>query len=131
MSEIFRVFNNWTRAFSKARAIKADPEKRRKSVWFGVTSVILSIFAAACCALIILFFVWLNSNSFLLIVLGILLGIGVGAFGALILLITAIRNFALQLSINKGGATWAALFFLFASVVACIFIIVFAVGMGS
>ena len=63
----------------------------------------------------------LNGDGIIFLLFGIAL-VAVGAFGALIMLVNAITDFFLQLSLNKRAVTRIALVVLIASVTSCIIV---------
>lgn len=68
------------------------------------------------------FLPWLlNGDGIIFLLFGIAL-VAVGAFGALIMLVNAITDFFLQLSLNKRAVTRIALVVLIASVTSCIIV---------
>lgn len=118
---LFDLFND----IARARRIKENPEKQAKSVRFGVTSIVCSLLALPFSGLIFLFVQSLSSNNFVLIIGGILFGLGLGVGGAIALLYQAVKNWALQLYINKKPIAWVGLAISIISLIGCVGIVVY------
>lgn len=108
-----------------AKRIKENPEKQCKSIRFGVASIICSLLALPFSGLIFLFIQSLSSNNFILIIGGILFGLILGIGGTIILIFQSIKNWILQLYINKKPITWIALAISIISLIGCIGIVLY------
>lgn len=116
---------------ARAKQIKENPEKRYKSVRFAVSSIICSILALPFSGLIFLFIQSLSSNNFILIIGGILFGLILGLSATLILLYQAIKNWILQLYINKKPIVWVALAISVISLIGCVGIVLYTLHVFS
>ncbi len=110
---------------ARARQIKENPEKQQRSVRFAVLSIICAVLAVPFSGLPFLFVQSLSSNQFIFIIGGILFGLGLGIGGTLILLYHAIKNWILQLYINKKPIAWVALAIAVISLIGCVGIILY------
>ncbi|MCM1259331.1 MAG: hypothetical protein NC182_00105 [Prevotella sp.] len=124
---LFRLSNN----IADARRIKGNAEKQSKSMRFGVRSIICSLLSLPFSGLIFLFLQSLSSNNFILIIGGILFGLVLGAGGTIALLYHAIKNWALQLYINKRPIGWVALSISIISLIGCIGIVLYTLQVFS
>lgn len=102
MNFLFRV----SKMRDKAKRIKEDEEKRAKSMYFGVMSIIYSLMSMGFCfagaALLI------NYLNTLLVIFIIVIGIGF-MIGGLAMFVWALVGLILQLSINRRFIGWLAL----------------------
>ena len=109
--------------FSEARQIKRqDEESRRKSVRFGILSIIFSIVAvplSAGAAFLISLMTGGNSAAVLLFIFTIA-GILVCAGGAILMLLNGLIRLIAQLTINRNAAGWIALVVFILSVAGCV-----------
>lgn len=116
---------NLTNDIARAKRIKENPKKQSKSVRFGVASMICSLLALPFSGLVFLFIQSLSSNNFILIVGGILFGLVLGVGGVVALLYQAIKNWSLQLYINKKPIAWVALAISVISLIGCVGIVLY------
>lgn len=107
----------------RAKKIKESADKKETSVRYAVRSIISSILAIPFSALIFLFINSLNSNSVIIAIFGILLGLLIGIGGTVSFLLNSIKNFFLQLYINKKPVTWISLAILIISIILCLIIV--------
>lgn len=122
---VIRSIVSISNSINKAKKIKNDPEKQPKSKRFGILSIICSLFAVALSSLVYLFPMWLSSNNIVLIVVGVVVGIGIGAIGAVTLLFHSIINLWLQFYINKKAISWVSLAILILAIIAIVVILIF------
>lgn len=115
LSEFFNV------AF-RAKAIKQDEERRRKSVGFAVTAILFSITAVALAAGGA--FLWSlidsgNKDALLLLVFTVA-GLAVCIIGAFVMLLGALLRVIAQLSLNRKAIGWIALAVFLAAIAGCV-----------
>ena len=122
---ILSFINRYSRLKEKANRIKEDEEKRMTSCYFGITSLITSIFAAVFCSAGGWLFVGFMDSG--LAIFTIIIGIGLILCGV-VLYIWALIRMLLQFGINKKWSGWCALIFLIASIVASAIIVVSMLG---
>ena len=79
-------------------------------------------------ALTMLLPLWLNSNNFVLLIFGIILG-GVGFIGTISFFVNSLIRFMLQISSNRKHISWIAMVVLIIAVAASIFLILTTIGM--
>lgn len=124
MRSLLSALFNLSYDISRAKKIKENPEKREKSVRFAVVALACFIFAIPFCALLFLFINAIGSNNLIIIIGGVLFGLVLGIGGTVSLLFQGIKNFFLQLYINKKPITWITLGVMIVSIVSCAIIIV-------
>lgn len=107
----------------RAKKIKESPEKKETSFRYAIRSVINSILAIPFSALIFVFVQSLDSNSVIITIGGIIIGLLIGVGGTISFLINSIKNFFLQLYINKRLATWISLGIFIISLISCLIIV--------
>lgn len=113
----------------RARKIKESPEKKETSFRYAIRSIINSIVAIPFSALIFVFVQSLHSNSIIITIGGIIIGLFIGVGGTLSFLLNSIKNFFLQLYINKKPATWISLAVCIASIISCLIIVFTTINM--
>lgn len=109
----------------QARRIKEDEERREKSIYFGVISIIYSLISFGICFL----GAWLFKNFLdtALVIFIIVLGIGF-MLGGIILFIWSLVAVILQFSINKKWIGWLALLIFIAGLVGSVILVVGQLG---
>ena len=106
----------WSNMIDQAKKIKQDPEKRQRTVRFGVLAIFYGLITTACaCALLLAQFI---GQGILLTVFGVVMAFGIGVVGTLVSFITALIHWFCQLSLNKRPITWISLVFMLISFVA-------------
>ncbi len=115
--QFFNFVREFQRNKEKAREIKADTEKRPKSVRFGLASVFSSVLGVACSLLIGYGLKWLLSDNFLYVIAGAVVGL-IGLFGAIAAVYKAIESWGFQIYINKNALTWISLLIWIAAIAA-------------
>lgn len=109
----------------EAKEIKANPEKQPKSIRFGVHAIINSIAMLISSVFIgVILMVHLLEVPIIGLVLIIALGLSV-----LLLLTHTIKNWALQVYINKRPITWISLAVVILSIAASIAIVILMNGL--
>lgn len=111
-----------------ARTIKKDPEKRKKCKIFGISSIVYSILMVAMAALTMVFPLWLHSDNFVLLIVGIILG-AVGFISTITFFVNSLIRFILQISINRKAITWIAMVVLIIAIAASVFLILRTMSM--
>lgn len=106
MRNIFRFINQYSTMKRKAEKIKMDEERRSRSFYFEMKTIIFSLFGFG----LALLGGWLLSLTFdsILAIFVLVISIGIIA-GAVILFIWGLISFFFQLSINKKAWTWVSL----------------------
>lgn len=106
MRNIFRFINQYSAMKRKAEKIKMDEERRSRSFYFAMKTIIFSLFGFG----LALLGGWLLSLTFdsILAIFVLVISIGIIA-GAVILFIWGLISFFFQLSINKKAWTWVSL----------------------
>ncbi len=106
MRNIFRFINQYSTMKRKAEKIKMDEERRSRSFYFAMKTIIFSLFGFG----LALLGGWLLSLTFdsILAIFVLVISIGIIA-GAVILFIWGLISFFFQLSINKKAWTWVSL----------------------
>lgn len=106
MRNIFRFINQYSAMKRKAEKIKMDEERRSRSFYFAMKTIIFSLFGFG----LALLGGWLLSLTFdsILAIFVLVIIIGIIA-GAVILFIWGLISFFFQLSINKKAWTWVSL----------------------
>jgi len=116
--DLFRMM----RIIQKAREIKNDPERRDKSVRYGVSSIISAVLTPVF-GLIFFAVPWFfEGEGMLYLVLGIAVA-AIGAGGILISFVQAVFYMALQFYVKRKPIAWIAL----ASIAVCLGATVFIV----
>lgn len=108
---LFKILNfveEFRKSKSKAKEIKANPEKQPKSKRFGVGSIVGSVLCVAFTFLLAFSISMLMTNNFYQVVAGGILGI-LALGGVIASLYKAIEFWAFQLYINKKPITWISL----------------------
>lgn len=113
MRQIFRFLNQYSNVKRKADKIKSDVDKRQKSIHFGITSILTSLFAMAFCILGAWFFKAFTDTG--LVIFTIILGITFILCGV-ILFVWALIRLIFQFGINKNWSGWLSLFLFFACI---------------
>ena len=104
---ILNLIWQWSQMVGSAKRIKQDPEKRQKTVRFGISAVLYGLMTILCaCALLLFQFV---GDEIVVSFLCIIAGAAIGGFGTLVSLITALLQWFCQLSLNKRPVTWISL----------------------
>lgn len=121
---ILRVLNSYSKLKTKANQIKEDEEKRLRSIYFGITSSITTIFAVALCILGAWFFKAFADSA--LVIFTLIIGIGIIS-GGVILFVWALIRMLLQFGINRNWASFISLILFLAGLIvagiACVMII--------
>lgn len=127
LSTIFKYFNQRNKYLS----IKKNPEKREKSVYFGVIALIKTIFFAALTALFAFGLIFCvksftsNNLHILLAVLGCIT-CGILLFYSIFgLVFSCPLQILYQIRLNKRAIGWVALAIYIASVAVAVFLIVY------
>ena len=110
---------------SKAHDIKNDEERRVKSVRFGITSIVFSVFAfafAVCGAFLLSLLSGGNAEAILLFIFTIA-GIAAAFGSAVMLFIGALLRVIAQLTINRKPIGWIALALFVVCLVAAVVVI--------
>lgn len=107
-----------------ARRIKEDPELRPRSVRLGVMSIVFSvftfIFAVGGAWLFNFGMNFMQSDSVLIGIFLLVLGLGVLIIGSLNMLIQALLRMIAQFTVNKRAVGWIALVMFVAVIVLAI-----------
>ncbi|MDE6655954.1 MAG: hypothetical protein K2J85_03080 [Anaeroplasmataceae bacterium] len=108
-----------------AKRIKEDEEKRKKSIYFGVISIVYSLLSFGFCFA----GAWLFENLLdsLLVIFIIIIGIGF-MIGGLAMFVWSIVAWILQLSINRRFIGWLALVVFIAGIVGSVILVVGQLG---
>lgn len=126
MKTLFKMFTFWVNLKVRYETIAKDPERKEKSVYFGVRSIISSIFSAIVIALsiwgIFACFNALNTDSFNMILAWIFIVLlAVIALTALFNgFVAALISTMYQLRLNKKPIGWVALAILIVAFVGAI-----------
>jgi len=100
---ILHLFNHQVRANN----IKQDEQKRQKSAYFAIMSIILDVFAVATAVVGAWLLINMESASILLI-FSLIIGISL-LIGAVTLIINSLVHLIYQFTINRSAWTWIAL----------------------
>lgn len=117
---IFQIFD----VFSKARGIKQNEDTRKKSVIFGITSIVYLILAVAC-AFGGAFLFTVTDN--LLVIFIIIVAVSLLIFSVIFLLGALLRLIA-QFMINRNAMSWIALAVFIAAIAGTAFVIAHFLG---
>ena len=118
---IFDFFN----VISKAHEIKNDGERREKSVHFGVTGIVFSVFALlfGIGGAFLLSLLSSGDSDAVLLLIFTIAGVAVGLGGAVVLFLGALLRVIAQLTINRKPIGWVALALFVACLVAAVVVI--------
>ena len=118
MKNFFRTLFNISFDVRRAGEIRRDPERKNKSVRFGVLAIILSIIAIPFSLLMFLTANVLASDGGLItLIIEFILGL-LGIAIPVILLLDSLFYMILQLSINRKAMTWISLVVVIGAIVA-------------
>lgn len=114
---LFKIFDFFT-DIRLAKKIKADPEKQPTSKRFGFSTIWCSLGFVIGCALAGLV-IWLALSVFtdVLSAVGLIIAAAIG-IGIVFTLLHILKNWFLQLYINKSTITWVSLLVMLAAFVA-------------
>lgn len=116
---IFRFLDHAARA----REIAADPERKSRSMRYGVFAIVMALCVPACALLIYFSLKGMSGEAALLLIFWIaLLAIGIG--GVLVFFVNSLAFWILQCCINRKAITWISLVVLLLSLAAAVYIIV-------
>ena len=117
LSNLFGIF------FSAREAgeIRKDPERRAKSVRFGVMSLLFSVVSVPVACLMLLFPSLMSGMGAILVVFNVAILL-IGAGGCLMFMFNALFYFIVQITINRKLITWLALILFLGALAANIYI---------
>lgn len=131
ISKIISYLFNWLSQRARFKQIKEDPEKKEKSVYFGVTAIIKTISYAILTALSILGFIYcfkaLSSESLgvILAFFGVVCCAIFAIYSTVSLIFSCPLEISYQLRLNKRAIGWLALVLYIACVGVAVFVIVY------
>ena len=123
---IYHIFSQIFSVSNRTREIKQDPERRAKSVYFGVTSIIFMVLSIACAvgAVFLLSLLLGGNKDAILLLLFTVAGVAACMGGTLTFFVSALIRVIAQLSINRKAIGWIALALFIAGIVAVVIIAV-------
>lgn len=109
MKSFFRTLFNLAFDIRRASEIRRDPERKSKSVRFGILAIVLAIIAVPFSLLMFpTFNVIASGGGLFTLIIAIILGL-LGVALPVVLLLDSLFYMILQLSINRKAMTWIAL----------------------